>query len=55
MGGGTMAFHSGPLAEFFGSGGRMTGAQASYLKTLSDECGEPDSFQPGLTQGKPHR
>ena len=24
----------------------MTGAQASYLKTLSEECGEPDSFQP---------
>jgi hypothetical protein len=22
----------------------MTGAQASYLKTLSEECGEPDNF-----------
>jgi hypothetical protein len=28
----------------------MTGAQASYLKTLSEECGEPDSFHPGLTK-----
>jgi hypothetical protein len=27
----------------------MTGAQASYLKTLSEECAEPDSFQPDLT------
>jgi Protein of unknown function (DUF3072) len=26
----------------------MTDAQASYLKTLSEECEEPDSFQPGL-------
>jgi Protein of unknown function (DUF3072) len=30
----------------------MTGAQASYLKTLSEECGEPDSFQPGLTKAE---
>ena len=30
----------------------MTGAQASCLKTLSDECGEPDSFQPGLTKAE---
>jgi DUF3072 family protein len=28
----------------------MTGAQASYLKTLSEECGETDSFQPDLTK-----
>jgi hypothetical protein len=28
----------------------MTGAQASYLKTLSEECGEPNSFQPDLTK-----
>jgi hypothetical protein len=30
----------------------MTGAQASYLKTLSEECGEPESFQPGLTKAE---
>jgi hypothetical protein len=30
----------------------MTGAQASYLKTLSEECGEPDSFQPDLTKAE---
>jgi hypothetical protein len=30
----------------------MTGAQASYLKTLSEECGEPDSFQPDLTKSE---
>lgn len=30
----------------------MTGAQASYLKTLSEECGEPDSFQLGLTKAE---
>jgi hypothetical protein len=30
----------------------MTGAQASYLKTLSEECAEPDSFQPDLTKAE---
>ena len=30
----------------------MTGAQASYLKTLSEECGEPDSFQADLTKAE---
>ena len=29
----------------------MTGAQASYLKTLS-QCGEPDSFQSDLTKAE---
>jgi Protein of unknown function (DUF3072) len=28
----------------------MTGAQASYFKTLSEECGEPESFEPNLTR-----
>ena len=28
----------------------MTGAQASYLKTLSEEAGEP--FDPGLTKAE---
>lgn len=26
----------------------MTGAQASYLKTLSEEAGDPDAFEEGL-------
>ena len=30
----------------------MTGAQASYLKTLSEECGEHDVFQPDLTKAE---
>ncbi|MBV9569025.1 MAG: DUF3072 domain-containing protein [Hyphomicrobiales bacterium] len=30
----------------------MTGAQASYLKTLSEECGKPNSFQPDLTRAE---
>ena len=30
----------------------MTGAQASYLKTLSEECGESDSFQSDLTKAE---
>jgi DUF3072 family protein len=27
----------------------MAGAQASYLKTLSEECDEPEAFAPDLT------
>ena len=30
----------------------MTGAQASYLKTLSEEVGEPDDFEPNLTKAE---
>lgn len=30
----------------------MTGAQASYLKTLSEECEQPDVFQPDLTKAE---
>jgi Protein of unknown function (DUF3072) len=30
----------------------MTGAQASYLKTLSEECGEPNSFTSDLTKAE---
>jgi len=30
----------------------MTGAQASYLKTLSEECGEPETFQHDLTKAE---
>ena len=30
----------------------MTGAQASYLKTLSEQVNEPDAFDPGLTKAE---
>ncbi len=30
----------------------MTGAQASYLKTLSEEAGEPAAFEAGLTKAE---
>lgn len=30
----------------------MTGAQASYLKTLSEERDEPDAFAPDLTKAE---
>lgn len=30
----------------------MTGAQASYLKTLSEEVAEPEAFSPGLSKAE---
>jgi Protein of unknown function (DUF3072) len=33
----------------------MTGAQASYLKTLAEEVREPKAFQQGLTQREASR
>ena len=30
----------------------MTGAQASYLKTLSEELHEPDNFESNLTKAE---
>jgi hypothetical protein len=30
----------------------MTGVQASYLKTLSEESGKPESFQSDLTKAE---
>jgi hypothetical protein len=30
----------------------MTGAQASYLKTLSEEAHDPDAFAPGLDKAE---
>ena len=30
----------------------MTGAQASYLKTLSEECDAPESFETNLTKAE---
>ena len=29
---------------------RMTGAQASYLKTLAEEAGTPDAYDPEMTK-----
>lgn len=31
---------------------RMTGAQASYLKTLSEEAKDPDAFHDNLTKAE---
>ena len=31
---------------------RMTGAQASYLKTLLEEAGNPDKFDPEMTKAE---
>ena len=31
---------------------RMTGAQASYLKTLSEEAGKPDAYDAELTKAE---
>jgi hypothetical protein len=33
----------------------MTGAQASYLKTLSEEAHEPGAFAPDLTKAEASR
>jgi hypothetical protein len=33
----------------------MTGAQASYLKTLSEEAHEPSAFDPNLTKAEASR
>jgi hypothetical protein len=30
----------------------MTGAQSSYLKTLCEEAGDPDSYDPNLTKAE---
>lgn len=30
----------------------MTGAQASYLKTLAEQVGEPDAYQDNLTKAE---
>ena len=31
---------------------KMTGAQASYLKTLSEEAGKPDAYDTDLTKAE---
>jgi hypothetical protein len=38
--------------DWASGGDPMTGAQASYLKTLSEECGAPDSFETNLTKAE---
>ena len=38
--------------EWVSGGDPMTGAQASYLKTLSEECDAPDSFETNLTKAE---
>jgi hypothetical protein len=38
--------------EWVSGGEPMTGAQASYLKTLSEECDEPNAFEETLTKAE---
>jgi hypothetical protein len=38
--------------DWVSGGDPMTGAQASYLKTLSEEVGGPDDFEPGLSKAE---
>jgi hypothetical protein len=44
-----------PPEEWVSGEDQMTGAQASYLKTLSEECGEPDAFADDLTKAEASR
>ncbi|GJD96001.1 DUF3072 domain-containing protein [Methylobacterium iners] len=39
-------------SEWTTGGEPMTGAQASYLKTLSEETGEPKAFEPDLDKAE---
>jgi hypothetical protein len=38
--------------QWVSGGDPMTGAQASYLKTLSEECGSPEAFEEGLSKAE---
>ena len=38
--------------EWVSGGDPTTGAQASYLKTVSEELHEPDNFKPELTKAE---
>jgi hypothetical protein len=38
--------------EWVSGGDPITGAQASYLNTLSEELQEPDNFKPELTKAE---
>ena len=37
-------------SEWVSGGEPMTGAQASYLKTLSEQAHDPEAFEPDLTK-----
>jgi hypothetical protein len=39
-----------PVEDWVSGGEPMTGAQASYLKTLSEEAGQADAFSEDLTK-----
>jgi len=41
-----------PPEEWVSGNDPMTGAQASYLKTLSEECGEPGAYDENLTKAE---
>ena len=41
-----------PALNSNSGGDPMTGAQASYLKTLSEECDAPKSFETNLTKAE---
>jgi len=41
-----------PPEDWVSGNDPMTGAQASYLKTLSEECGEPDAYNENLTKAE---
>lgn len=38
--------------DWVSGGDPMTGAQASYLKTLSEQAHQPDAFAPNLTKAE---
>jgi Protein of unknown function (DUF3072) len=40
------------LDEWVSGDEPMTGAQASYLKTLSEQANKPDMFEEGLTKAE---
>ena len=42
-------------SEWVSGGEPMTGAQASYLKTLSEQAHEPAAYDPELTQAEASR
>ena len=41
-----------PVDQWVSGGEPMTGAQASYLKTLSEEAGQNDAFEEGLSKAE---
>jgi Protein of unknown function (DUF3072) len=38
--------------DWVSAGDPMTGAQASYLKTLAEEAGDPDAYEENLTKAE---